>query len=252
MKKLALLPLAALALAAGIASADPLLPAGSASANTAAIQAAIDAAGSGGTVALGAGLFEIDSQLMVTNGVTLAGQGWESTVIKQVATTYSENTRVVTVSGGAKVERVTLTGGRVTGPNHKFGGGAFVDDGTVSWCCISNNSVSSANVKFGGGIGFFQGSGGTVDHCIVADNSVSTSTGSDVGGGGIGGYNPWGTITIDSCLVVGNRSTQASGAGKGGGIGFDFVYRTTPVTIRNRPCRNERRNPCPDHGEQSG
>ena len=66
--------LAAPALAAGIASADPILPAGSAAANTAAIQTAIDAVvPSQGTVTLGAGLFEIDSQLMVTGGVTLVG-----------------------------------------------------------------------------------------------------------------------------------------------------------------------------------
>ena len=225
--------LAALLCAAGIASADPLLPAGTASANTAAIQAAIDAAGNGGTVTLGAGLFEIDSQLMVTNGVTLAGQGWESTVIRQVAGTPSENTRVVTVSGGAKVERVTLTGGRLAGTNDKSGGGAYVNGGTVSWCCITNNSVSTANIKYGGGVGFSQGSGGQVDHCVIADNSVSTSTGTEIGGGGIGAYRPVGPITIDSCLVRGNRAISTTGYGRGGGIGVEFVYQQFPVVVRN-------------------
>ncbi|MBO4709880.1 MAG: hypothetical protein J5727_08915, partial [Kiritimatiellae bacterium] len=81
--------------------------------DAAAIQSAIDTAANGGTVTLGSGMFYINSQLNVTNGVTLAGQGWENTVIKQVATTPSAETRVVTVSGGAKIERVTLTGGRV-------------------------------------------------------------------------------------------------------------------------------------------
>ena len=226
--------LAALLCAAGIASADPLLPAGTAAANTAAIQSAIDAAApTGGTVMLGAGLFEIDSQLMVTSGVTLAGQGWESTVIKQVAGTPSENTRVVTVSGGAKVERVTLTGGRLAGTNDKSGGGAYVNGGTVSWCCITNNSVSTANIKYGGGVGFSQGSGGQVDHCIIADNSVSTSTGTEIGGGGIGAYRPVGPITIDSCLVRGNRAISTTGYGRGGGIGVEFVYQLFPVVVRN-------------------
>ena len=226
--------LAALALAAGIASADPILPGADATATTAAIQAAIDAAvPSQGTVTLGAGLFEIDSQLMVTGGVTLVGQGWDGTVIKQTAATPSENTRVVTVSGGAKVERVTLTGGRLTGTNDKSGGGAYVSGGTVSWCCITNNSVSEANIKYGGGVGFSQGAGGQVDHCIIADNSVSTSTSDELGGGGIGAYRPLGPITIDSCLIRGNRAVRTTGYGRGGGIGIEFMYQQNPVVVRN-------------------
>ena len=198
-----------------------------------AIQSAIDAAANGGTVTLGSGMFYINTQLNVTNGVTLAGQGWENTVIKQVATTLSEKTRVVTVSGGAKVEHVTLTGGRLTGTNDKSGGGAYVSNGTVSWCCITNNSVSTANTKYGGGVGFSQGSGGQVDHCIIADNSVSTSTGNEIGGGGIGAYRPLGQITIDSCLISGNRAIRTTGYGRGGGIGIEFVYQQNPVVIRN-------------------
>ena len=226
--------LAALALAAGIASADPILPGADATATTAAIQAAIDAAvPSQGTVTLGAGLFEIDLQLMVTGGVTLVGQGWDSTIIKQTAATPSEKTRVVTVSGGAKVERVTLTGGRVTGTNDKSGGGAYVSGGTVSWCCITNNSVSLANTKYGGGVGFSQGAGGQVDHCIIADNSVSTSTANEIGGGGIGAYRPLGPITVDSCLIRGNRSIRNTGFGRGGGIGVNFMYGGGSMTIRN-------------------
>lgn len=201
--------------------------------DAAAIQSAIDAAANGGTVTLGAGMFYINTQLNVTNGVTLAGQGWENTVIKQVATTLSEKTRVVTVSGGAKVERVTLTGGRLTGANDKSGGGAYISGGTVSWCCITNNSVSTANTKYGGGVGFSQGSGGLVDHCIIADNSVSTSTGNEIGGGGIGAYRPLGRITIDSCLISGNRVISTTGYGRGGGIGIEFVYQQNPVVIRN-------------------
>ena len=225
-----------IASAASVAAADAIAPSGdsSGSSDVAAIQSAIDAAGSGGSVELGSGIFYIDTQLMVTNGVTLAGQGWDNTIIKQVAATPSEYTRVATVSGGAKVERVTLTGGRVTGTNYKFGGGVCIDGGTVSWCCITNNSVSEANVKFGGGVGFPNASaGGTVDHCIVADNSVSISNASDFGGGGIGAYLPNGAITIDACLIYGNRSAKPDGYGKGGGIGIDMVYRSYSVTVRN-------------------
>ena len=99
--------LAALALAAGIASADLILPGADATATTAAIQAAIDAAGSGGTVTIGAGTFEIDAQLMVTNGVTLQGQGWDSTIIKQTAS----GQRVATLDGGASPDEFAKLSG---------------------------------------------------------------------------------------------------------------------------------------------
>ena len=229
-----LLALVILATAA-IAARGDITPSNdtSGASDAAAIQSAIDTAANGGTVTLGSGMFYINSQLNVTNGVTLAGQGWENTVIKQVATTPSAETRVVTVSGGAKIERVTLTGGRVTGSNDKSGGGAYVSGGTVSWCCITNNSVSEANVKYGGGIGFSHGAGGQVDHCVIADNSVSTSTSDDVGGGGIGAYQLLGPITIDSCLISGNRAIRTTGFGKGGGIGIEFMYQQYPVVVRN-------------------
>ena len=221
--------------AAAIAARGDITPSGdtSGASDTTTIQSAIDAAANGGTVTLGSGMFYINTQLMVTNGVTLTGQGWDNTIIKQVAATPSEYTRVATVSGGAKVERVTLTGGRLTGSNDKSGGGAYVSNGTVSWCCITNNSVSEANIKFGGGIGFSQGSGGTVDHCIIADNSVSTSTANEIGGGGIGAYRPLGPITIDSCLISGNRAIRTTGYGRGGGIGIEFMYQQNLVVVRN-------------------
>lgn len=221
--------------AAAIAARGDITPSGdtSGASDTTTIQSAIDAAENGGTVTLGSGMFYINTQLMVTNGVTLTGQGWENTVIRQFAATPSEYTRVVTVSGGAKVEHVTLTGGRLTGTNDKSGGGAYVSNGTVSWCCITNNSVSEANIKFGGGIGFSQGSGGTVDHCIIADNSVSTSTSNEIGGGGIGAYRPLGPITIDSCLISGNRAIRTTGYGRGGGIGIEFMYQQNLVVVRN-------------------
>ena len=224
--------LAALALAAGIASADPILPAGTAAANTAAIQSAIDAAGNGGTVTLGAGLFEIDSQLMVTNGVTLAGQGWEKTIIKQTATSGLDK-RVLTIDGGSTVRGVTLTGGLLTqvtstGANWKNGGGVYVADGTVSWCCISNNASLAGNCNYGGGVFLNKGQ---VDHSIIAGNRVTSTSGTEAYGGGISIRQNSGVL-IDKCLVYGNSAVNNGHAGFGGGIGFDSMINGS-VTIRN-------------------
>ena len=109
--------------------------------DTSTIQAAIDAAAKvspAGTVTLGAGTFLIDSQLMVTGGVTLVGQGWENTIIKQTAT--GADKRCATVDGGAAIRQVTLTSGCING-NNASGAGVEIKDGTVSWCRIVNNRL---------------------------------------------------------------------------------------------------------------
>ena len=192
-----------------------------------------------GTVVLGAGVFEIDTQLMVTGGVTLVGLGMDRTIIKQTAATAAADKRVMTIDGGSTVKNLALTGGKVTGVNYQYGGGALVLNGTISWCCITNNAVTGNNTKYGGGVGFVEGHGGQIDHCIVADNLASTQFGPDVGGGGIGVYKPFGPVTVDTCLVYGNRAVLSreqdnrNHMGRGGGIGIDFQSQPNLVTIRN-------------------
>ncbi len=205
-----------------LAFADPIQPTGNAAQNTAAIQAAIDAAAvlsPAGTVTLGAGLFEINEQLMVTGGVTVAGQGWDNTILKQTA----NGQRVATLQNGSKLEGVTVTGGRLT-DNWSHGPGLIVEHGTVSWCCISNNVSTGRNVH-GGGVNITKG---TIDHSIVAFNRAGTYTSS---GGGIGTYNTSSTFVIDACLVYGNETSVTDSAGKGGGICVNMG--NPPVTIRN-------------------
>ena len=208
------------------------------------IQDAIDAAAilpEPGTVTLGEGLFEIDAQLMVTGGVTLVGQGWEKTVLKQVAATPTADTRVVWIDGGATVGHLAITGGHVVRPGGwSWGAGAFVADGTITWCCISNNTSGAANSanNYGGGVGFGDGRG-RIDHSIVADNSVvglQTSF-----GGGIAIRHPTGPVTVDACLVAGNVASNAqlgTGAltyGGAGGIVVELWAQSVnyPMTVRN-------------------
>ena len=168
-----------------------------------AIQDAIDrAAPAHRQVKLSVGTFLIDKELFVTNGVTLTGQGWKNTIIKQTATTKIE--RVVSINGGAKVEGVTLTGGDTrngTDWGTRTGAGAAIYDGTISWCCISNN-ISSANNGRGSGVGFPAGRG-SIDHTIIAENK-SDANQQTHRGSAIGFYNTTGAITVDTCLIFGN------------------------------------------------
>lgn len=206
------------AVAAGMAFADAIQVQGTAAQNTATIQAAIDAAAiaaTPGTVTLGEGVFEIDAQLMVTGGVTLVGQGWEKTTLKQT----TSGQRVVTVGDAAKLEGVTVTGGKVS-TIWMYGAGVFIDGGRVSNCRVTGNG-SSATGAGGVGVGFAKGS---IDHCIIDNNR---STGASTVGGGIGMEKPSAEVFVDACLIYGNFAKN------GGGIGaaFDGVHNL--VTVRN-------------------
>ena len=199
--------------------------------DAAAIQSAIDAAANGGTVTLGSGMFYINTQLYVTNGVTLAGQGWDNTVIRQ----KTSGQRVATVAGGAKLVGVAVTGGK-TAANWHHGAGVLVEDGTVSWCCVTNNTSTGRNI-YGVGVSFKKGS---IDHSIVAFNHIDSFTSA---GGGIGAYydtskpSEYGSILVDTCLVYGNSMVAKNGSGtapegRGGGVGFSGT-QFSDVTIRN-------------------
>ena len=250
MKNIAFVLFAAVGLicTTGVTFAE-IVPAETPSDNVTAIQAAINAAAilpDSGTVTLGEGLFEIDSQLMVTGGVTLVGQGWDKTILKRVVETPNGDSRVVWIDGDATVSHVAITGGSLDKPGGwSWGAGAFVANGTISWCCITNNTsgVDGSSNNYGGGVGFGDGKG-QIDHSIVADNVVrglQTSYGA-----GIAIRHPKGDVTMDTCLISGNRVFNKqrgvdAETGKdlplGGGAGIAVELwthsKTYSMTVRN-------------------
>ena len=220
--------------AAAVVANGAINPTGdtSGASDAAAIQSAIDAASGGGTVTLGSGTFYLNAELNVTNGVTLAGQGWEETVVKAAS---GKNIRCATLKEGAKLVGVTITGGKTTS-NWQHGAGVLVEDGTVSWCCVSNNTSIGRNI-YGVGVSFKKGS---IDHSIVAFNHIDSFTSA---GGGIGAYYDssksyeYGPILVDTCLVYGNsmvakNSSGTAPEGRGGGVGFSGT-QFSDITIRN-------------------
>ena len=202
------------------------------------IQEEIDGAAAetpAGTVVLGEGVFEIDAQLMVTGGVRVVGLGWEKTVVKQTA--VGSTTRCATVSGGARLEGVTLTGGH-TRAKFEDGAGALVDNGTISWCCITNNQTGDAhyaqvtvNNIYGAGVRIKSGS---IDHSIIANNTAYMNGGGNSHGGGLGVQNPAGPVLVETCLFYGNRAPS----GKGGAICAELGNNHQLLTVRNTTIAN--------------
>ena len=226
--------------AAPVVPDDAILPGETPAETRHTIQDAIDAAAArspAGTVTLGEGLFDIDAKLSVTGGVTLVGQGRERTILRY-AGRKGEEGRVADIADGSVVGYVTLTGGKVDG-NDKSGGGAFVTEGTITWCCVSNNVAIRS--EGGGGIFVYRENDlpakVRIDHTIVAGNAAGTNFLAGVGGGiGIRGRTGL-KVEIDSCLVCGNVSGKAGGAlaSHGGGIavvGVDASDRFSTI-IRN-------------------
>ena len=195
------------------AFAEPIAPSDDAAVNTAAIQAAIDAAveAGGGVVELGEGLFSLADAITVGAGVTLSGQGYEKTILKQTV----EKKSVLKLSGdGALVERLTATGARMT----DGGSGVSMSAASqLSYCMISNNVNSRMNNQSAGGINISAGTGVRVlvDHCIVRENKHSFR----LFGSGIRVKS--GSATIDTCLVVENGGDTGNGSGSGAGIYCD-------------------------------
>ena len=177
------------------------------------IQDLIDAAApTNGTVELSAGTFYVNAQLNVTNGVTLVGQGWTNTVIKQSATpNWNETARCAMLDGGAKIVGVALTGGYIKNAND-CGAGVWVKNGTISWCCITNN-VGGHHYASGYGVSF-SGGQGAIDHSIVADNASASGFQGGTGAG-IAVNGTTGPVTIDACLVAGNVATNNGASGGG-------------------------------------
>lgn len=207
------------------AFAEPIAPSDDAAANTATIQAAIDAAVSagGGVVELDEGLFPLTNRITVGAGVTLRGQGYEKTVLKQGVS----NKGVLTVTGASsnrsQVEKLTITGGRIDGNGAKDrpSGVQLNNYASLSYCMVSNNFNSLMNSAFAGGV-HVAGSSVIIDHTIVRNNRH----GFRLFGGGIRVMS--GSATIDTCLIADNGGGGDNGQGSGAGI-----YCDVPTVLLN-------------------
>ena len=92
---------------------------------------------------------------------------------------------------------------------------------------LKNIAGATGNSCFGGGIFLDKG---TVERCVVVQNQVGMKGATYCAGGGIGcrDQTARGEAAVDACLVCGNRAF-----GNGGGIGLDLFYKNYARTVRN-------------------
>ena len=168
----------------------------------ASIQAAIDAADPGATIAICAGIYEEDLLIdIVDQGVTLVGAGdgvgAKDTIVR--GTGDLTGVSVVTIlSGTVALQNLHITGG-VT---DAFGGGIF-NAGTLAvvGCTVTENTTNVA----GGGINNAgSDSGGTLS---LIDTIIKANTATD----GAGIFNGSGTVTLTRCHISENESLAAGG-----------------------------------------
>jgi subtilisin-like proprotein convertase family protein/threonine dehydrogenase-like Zn-dependent dehydrogenase len=194
--------------------------------DSAAVQAAINAVGAGGTVKI-AGVCTGTGSVVasVTKNVTLAG-GWNNTFTsydpKAQTTVLDAAGRgfVLYLGGSARVQvtDLTLTGGNGVGN----GGGIYVESG-VTASLLRTQVISNTAGSYGGGI-FNIGTLSLTQSSVLSNTSVSH-------GGGI--YNSNGVLTLTDSTVAGNSTT-----GGGGGL---YIYSGNVVLQRTSIHNNQAR-----------
>lgn len=172
------------------------------------IQDAINAASSGDTVQVAAGIY--NENITLKSGVIVRGAGADITIIDSGGRRVSVVTAVY-VDSTAKLDGFTLTGGR--GPVSYGGGGiqCRYSSPVISNCIIRNNSSDQ-----GGGISLWFNCNPTIVNCIIAGNSAAYGGGMQVREG----CSP----LIINCTIVNNSASYW-------GAGIRIRYSCSPTII---------------------
>ena len=171
---------------------------------------AMGAAIAGTTILLEEGVYQIAEPLAINKAITLQGATNGATVLMGAYDRKNNDVSQLTVSGGATLDHLTITGGKCTGLWAAPGEGVTITSGTLSWCVISNNVYSGSGNSYAVGVYANVSSGEkvTITHCQICDNTSSADYNSTKG---IGLYVcGGGTFLMDNCLVARNSSVKGN------------------------------------------
>ncbi|MBI3985482.1 MAG: right-handed parallel beta-helix repeat-containing protein, partial [Lentisphaerae bacterium] len=179
------------------------------------IQAGVNIAANGDTVLVTAGAYLLTSQISISQGVTVRSvNGAQVTTINGGGVT-----RCAYLHTNAVLDGFTVTNGYVTGAD--YGGGVFINGGTIQNCTISGN-LADGNDSDGYGGGVFLYSGGTIQNCTISGNYAGGSFFPVLGGSFFPGYGGgvylYAGGTIQNCTISGNSAGGPFNNGYGGGV----------------------------------
>ncbi|MFH0953305.1 MAG: choice-of-anchor Q domain-containing protein [Verrucomicrobiota bacterium] len=193
------------------------------------IQDAVNAAADGALVLVSNGTYVLSSQILVTNGITVASvNGQAASVVTGSATAgcfrlMHSNTvlRGFTIRGGhalqgagvyvyngGRVEDCTLMQNRTDVYYGGLGAGIHVAlDGLISGCTLISNVA-----YYGSGGGIYAANAVTVTNCVIRHNSADYGGGGHAYGGLGGGLYLVNGGTVRGCVI------EQNGGGQGGGV----------------------------------
>ena len=176
------------------------------------IGAVVKNVAAGAVVTLEEGVYLLAAPLVVDKAITLQGAENGGSVLKATYKCNAQNSSALTVSGGATISRVAITGGLSDNVWQAFGVGVTISSGTLSECAVTNNVYAATGNEQGVGV-YAPVSGGatvTITHCKICDNTSSASFNSTKGVGLYVEGNSSSTFLMDNCLVSGNTSTSGN------------------------------------------
>ena len=218
---------------------SPTFPYNTPETGYATVQAAYANAVDGSEIIVGAGTYDFNGQLRVTNAVAIRGGGANpgDVVFQNTKTVLdagdSYQYRVLEVdNAGARIENITIQNGRV---QDQYGANLRLVSGVVSNCVIRGGiaSVVGDNANAAGG-GVEVSGAATLTHCIISNNVVNgTSDTAGYTGGAV--FIAWNikNARISNCLIAYNRYETSGATTKAGAAGIHFGGSNDNTQIEN-------------------
>ncbi len=218
---------------------SPTFPYNTPETGYATVQAAYANAVDGSEIIVGAGTYDFNGQLRVTNAVAIRGGGANpGDVVFQNTKTMLEDGdsyqyRVLEVdNAGARIENITIQNGRV---QDQYGANLRLVSGVVSNCVIRGGIASVVGDYANAAGGGVEVSGeSTLTHCIISNNVVNgTSDTAGYTGGAV--FIAWNikNARISNCLIAYNRYITSGATPKAGAAGIHFGGSNDNTQIEN-------------------
>ena len=139
----------------------------------------------GDTVLVTNGTYWINSEIAITNGITVKSTDGaaETLVIRAAEGANLPQHRIFKITAAATLDGFTVKNGylpAVVAPAVSEGGGIYMSAGTVQNCVIATNMVGASWQSYGGGV-YMSGSS-KLQFCTVVSNTLTMGYGAGVFG----------------------------------------------------------------------